>query len=68
MSGYGKGAEAVSGLGRAFFYAGARLLLVSNWPAHSNSTTELTKTLFSLQAQDSVSSLESIAASQASYD
>ncbi|MCX7154753.1 MAG: CHAT domain-containing protein, partial [Proteobacteria bacterium] len=29
-SGEGAGAEAVSGLGRAFFYAGARALLVSN--------------------------------------
>src|SRR6185436_6337569 len=28
----GAGAEAISGLGRAFFYAGARSLLVSNWP------------------------------------
>ncbi len=27
----GSGVEAVSGLGRGFFYAGARSLLVSNW-------------------------------------
>ncbi|MEE8196761.1 MAG: CHAT domain-containing protein, partial [Acidiferrobacterales bacterium] len=33
----GKGAEAVSGLGRAFFYAGARALLVSNWPVETTS-------------------------------
>ena len=32
-SGAGAGAEAVSGLGRAFFYAGARALLASNTPA-----------------------------------
>lgn len=51
-AGDGEGAEAVSGLGRAFFYAGARSLLVSNWPVYSKSTAELTKTLFSLQAQD----------------
>src|SRR5262249_6351984 len=31
-SGEGGGAEAISGLGRAFFYAGTRALLVSNWP------------------------------------
>ena len=31
-SGQGAGAEAISGLGRAFFYAGARALLVSHWP------------------------------------
>jgi CHAT domain-containing protein len=34
-SGDGAGSEAVSGLGRAFFYAGARALLVSNWPVDS---------------------------------
>jgi CHAT domain-containing protein len=42
----GAGAEAVSGLGRAFFYAGSRALLVSNWPVHSASTTALTTDLF----------------------
>jgi CHAT domain-containing protein len=51
-SGEGAGAEAVSGLGRAFFYAGARSLLVSNWPVHSGATAHLTSTLFSLQAAD----------------
>jgi len=51
-AGDGEGAEAISGLGRAFFYAGARSLLVSNWPVHSNATAELTKTLFGLQAKD----------------
>ncbi len=48
----GAGAEAVSGLGRAFFYAGARSLLVSNWPVHSGATAKLTTTLFYLQAKD----------------
>ena len=48
----GLGAEAVSGLGRAFFYAGARALLVSNWPVHSAATTELTTTLFKAQADN----------------
>jgi CHAT domain-containing protein len=51
-SGEGQGAEAVSGLGRAFFYAGSRSLLVSNWPVHSAATTELMTTLFSKQAND----------------
>ncbi len=51
-SGEGQGAEAVSGLGRAFFYAGSRSLLVSNWPVHSAATTELMTTLFSRQAND----------------
>lgn len=46
----GKGAEAVSGLGRAFFYAGARALLVSHWPVFSAATTELTTDLFRRRA------------------
>lgn len=45
-SGDGEGAEAVSGLGRAFFYAGARALLVSNWPVESVSARLLTTDLF----------------------
>jgi CHAT domain-containing protein len=45
-SGDGDGAEAVSGLGRAFFYAGARALLVSNWPVESVSARMLTTDLF----------------------
>ena len=48
----GAGAEAVSGLGRAFFYAGAKSLLESNWPVHSGATAYLTSTLFSLQAKN----------------
>ena len=48
----GAGAEAVSGLGRAFFYAGARALLVSNWPVHSDSAKSLTTDLFRHQATD----------------
>jgi CHAT domain-containing protein len=40
------GAEAVSGLGRAFFFAGARALLVSSWPVETESTRLLvTRTL-----------------------
>ena len=48
----GAAAEALSGLGRAFFYAGARALLVSNWPVHSQATTELTTTVFRSQASN----------------
>ena len=44
--GEGAGAEAVSGLGRAFFYAGARALLVTNWPVDSQSATLLTSEMF----------------------
>ena len=48
----GEGAEAVSGLGRAFFYAGARALLVSNWPVHSEATTDLMTRMFKSLAND----------------
>jgi CHAT domain-containing protein len=42
----GAGAEAVSGLGRAFFYAGTRALLVSMWPVETSSAKKLTTSLF----------------------
>ncbi len=51
-SGEGAGAEAISGLGRAFFYAGARALLVTNWPVETTSARELTTDLFRRQASD----------------
>ena len=51
-SGEGVGAEAVSGLGRAFFYAGTRALLVSNWPVETTSAKALTTDLFRRQADD----------------
>ncbi len=51
-SGEGAGAEAISGLGRAFFYAGARSLLVSNWPVETTSARRLTTDIFRLQAAD----------------
>ncbi len=35
------GAEALSGLARAFFYAGARALLVSHWSVYSDATVKL---------------------------
>jgi CHAT domain-containing protein len=42
------GAEALSGLARAFFYAGARALLVSHWAVDSNAATRLTTSTFDL--------------------
>ena len=45
------GAEALSGLARAFFYAGARALLVSHWAVNSEATVMLiTKTFDELKA------------------
>lgn len=51
-AGDGAGAEAVSGLGRAFFYAGTRAMLVSHWPVESTSAKTLTTELFRRQAID----------------
>jgi CHAT domain-containing protein len=51
-AGSGAGAAAVSGLGRAFFYAGARALLVTHWPVETTSARQLTTTTFKRQAAD----------------
>ena len=51
-AGAAAGGEAASGLGRAFFYAGARALLVTNWSVHSQSARELITDLFKRQADD----------------
>ncbi|QOZ06790.1 tetratricopeptide repeat protein [Bradyrhizobium sp. CCBAU 51765] len=42
------GAEALSGLARSFFYAGARALLVSHWAVDSEAATRLTTSTFAL--------------------
>jgi hypothetical protein len=46
------GAEALSGLARAFFYAGARSLIVSNWEVNSDSAVELMVGTFAALAAD----------------
>jgi CHAT domain-containing protein len=51
-AGLDAGAEAASGLGRAFFYAGSRALLVTNWSVDSASARELVTDLFRRQAGD----------------
>jgi CHAT domain-containing protein/tetratricopeptide (TPR) repeat protein len=48
----GAGAEAASGLGRAFFYAGTRAVLLTNWPVETNSARDLTTDLFRRQADN----------------
>jgi CHAT domain-containing protein/tetratricopeptide (TPR) repeat protein len=45
-------AEAASGLGRAFFYAGTRAILVTNWSVHSASARDLVSDLFARQTAD----------------
>ena len=49
-AGAGAGAEAASGLGSAFFYAGTRALLVTNWSVHSASARELITDVFRRQS------------------
>ena len=46
------GAEAFSGLARAFFYSGARTLLVSHWPVVSEAAVKLTRSTFSALQED----------------
>jgi CHAT domain-containing protein len=46
------GAEALSGLARAFFYAGARALLVSHWAVESETTVKLMTTIFATIAKN----------------
>jgi len=49
-AGSAQGAEALSGLARAFFYAGARALLVSHWAVYSKAAVELTTGSFAALA------------------
>jgi CHAT domain-containing protein len=46
------GAEALSGLARAFFYAGARALLVSHWAVDSRAATRLATSTFDILKSD----------------
>jgi len=55
------GAEALSGLARAFFYAGARSLVVSNWEVDSESAVALmTDTFAALAANPKLSHAEAL--------
>ena len=51
-AGFGAGAEAASGLGSAFFYAGTRALLVTNWSVQSESARTLITDIFQRQSTD----------------
>lgn len=48
----GFGAEALSGLARALFYAGARSLVVSHWDVLDNETAQLMSDLFKISRQN----------------
>jgi CHAT domain-containing protein len=51
-AGGAKGAEALSGLARAFIYAGARALLVSHWSVNSAATVKLITAAVGATARD----------------
>jgi CHAT domain-containing protein/Tfp pilus assembly protein PilF len=60
-AGEATGAEALSGLARAFFYAGARSLLVSHWEVSSDSAVELiTKAIAELKADPEIGRAEAL--------
>ena len=62
------GAEALSGLARAFLYAGARSLLASHWPVVSQTAVELTTGMFAAQATDpTLGRAETLRRSQLAY-
>lgn len=46
------GAEGLSGLAKAFFYAGSRALLVSHWPVVSDAAVKLTTGMLDYQANN----------------
>jgi CHAT domain-containing protein len=48
----GAGAEAISGLGSAFFYAGTRAILISMWPVETTAAKKLTTGLFQYQHEN----------------
>jgi CHAT domain-containing protein len=51
-AGEGEAAEALSGLARVFFYAGARALLVSHWEVDSDAAVKLVTTAVGALAKD----------------
>ena len=57
----GDTSEALSGLARAFFYAGARALLVSHWEVDSQAAVKLiTRAFAEISARPSVSRSEAL--------
>jgi len=54
------GAEALSGLAKAFFYAGTRALLVSHWPVNSDASVQLTTMMLKEAANDNVGHAEAL--------
>jgi len=62
------GAEALSGLARSFFYAGARALLVSHWAVDSEAATRLTTSTFDrLKADPKIGRAEALRQAMLGY-
>src|SRR5438477_5747171 len=62
------GAEALSGLARSFFYAGARALLVSHWAVASNAATRLTTSTFqAIKSDASIGRAEALRRAMLAY-
>src|SRR5450631_1847221 len=62
------GAEALSGLARAFFYAGARALLVSHWAVDSQAAVRLTTETFGyLQSDPRIGRAEALRRAMLAY-
>ncbi len=62
------GAEALSGLARAFFYAGARALLVSPWAVNSRAAVRLTTSTFeALKADPKIGRAEALRRAMLAY-
>jgi CHAT domain-containing protein len=61
-------AEALSGLARAFFYAGARALLVSHWSVDSKAAARLTiSTFHNLNTDASIGRTEALRQAMMAY-
>ena len=68
MAGDKPGAEALSGLARAFFYAGTRALLVSHWAVASDAATRLTTSTFDeLKANAKIGRAEALRRAMLAY-
>jgi CHAT domain-containing protein len=62
------GAEALSGLARAFFYAGGRALLVTHWAVDSRAATRLTTSTFDiLKAEPALGRAEALRRAMLAY-
>jgi len=62
------GAEALSGLARAFFYAGARALLVTHWAVDSEAAARLTTSTFDhLKADPKIGRAEALREAMLAY-